>query len=289
MAFSFVVLAPIALMQPWEMHRATLQKQWQGIACIGAFMALNIALNNISLLDISLSLNQIIRSAIPVVACGLAIMVESKYPTRKEAASLVVLTMGVMLAVWQGTATGKPYAICFSIAATICNGLMMTFSSKLMSQKLDVVQLSFYVAPVSLLCLAPFFIIFEAERFATYWPMNQHGAGLIMLTSSVIAVLYNLAHQKMIQTVSAVATTVLGSIKIVCLLILSATLLGEGKEFTLRMWLGCLLALAGFGAYSDSKLSAIRQGSGTETAARLREEESKLLTEPVRAGSAQVA
>lgn len=157
--------------------------------------------------------------------------------------------------------------------------------------------------------------------------MNQHGAGLIMLTSSVIAVLYNLAHQKMIQTVSAVATTVLGSIKIVCLLILSATLLGkrfsacfeggmgcdtcpsdldflnlcslpapssarcagEGKEFTLRMWLGCLLALAGFGAYSDSKLSAIRQGSGTETAARLREEESKLLTEPVRAGSAQVA
>jgi drug/metabolite transporter (DMT)-like permease len=132
MAFSFVVLAPIALMQPWETHRATLQKQWQGIACIGAFMALNIALNNISLLDISLSLNQIIRAAIPVVACLLAILVESKYPTKAEAASLVVLTLGVMLAVWQGTATGKPYAICFSIAATICNGLMMTFSSKLM-------------------------------------------------------------------------------------------------------------------------------------------------------------
>jgi hypothetical protein len=32
----------------------------------------------------------------------------------------------------QGTVTGKPYAIAFSIGATICNGLMMTFSSKLM-------------------------------------------------------------------------------------------------------------------------------------------------------------
>jgi hypothetical protein len=150
-------------------------------------------------------------------------------------------------------------------------------------------------------------LILQAERFATYWPLNKQGAGLIMLTSSIIAVLYNLAHQKMIQTVSAVATTVLGSIKIVCLLILSATLLGksfllalrvaqaltlapsdldllklcslpapssarsagEGREFTLRMWLGCLLALAGFGAYSHSKLNAIRQGSGTETSAHL--------------------
>ena len=35
--------------------------QWKGVLYIGGFMALNIALNNISLLDISLTLNQIIR------------------------------------------------------------------------------------------------------------------------------------------------------------------------------------------------------------------------------------
>lgn len=194
----------------------------------------------------------------------LAILVESKYPTRAEAASLVVLTLGVMLAVWQGSATGEPYAIAFSIAATICNGLMMTFSSKLMSEKLDVLRLSFYVAPVSLACLAPFCLIFEAERFAAYWPMNQQWAGMIMLTSSIIAVLYNLAHQKMIQTVSAVTTTVLGSIKIVCLLILSATLLDEGREFTPRMWLGCLLALIGFASYSHSKMNGRLKAVGEE-------------------------
>lgn len=66
------------------------------------------------------------------MACVLAILVESKYPTRQEAVSLVVLSLGVMLAVWQGTVTGEPYAIFFSIGATVCNGLMMTFASKLM-------------------------------------------------------------------------------------------------------------------------------------------------------------
>lgn len=61
MAFSFCVLAPVAMREPWDSHRRTLEKQWRGIVYIGAFMALNIALNNISLLDISLTLNQIIR------------------------------------------------------------------------------------------------------------------------------------------------------------------------------------------------------------------------------------
>ena len=52
MAFSFVALAPLALRESWESHQRTLAKQWRGIVYIGAFMALNIALNNISLLDI---------------------------------------------------------------------------------------------------------------------------------------------------------------------------------------------------------------------------------------------
>lgn len=172
MAFSFLVLAPVAMREPWESHRRTLEKQWRGVVYIGSFMALNIALNNISLLDISLTLNQIIRcvgvgagcwvragcwvlaaewvrgssggrqrgrdrgrlaagggeagglrqrrthsiadpapclwllpctrrSAIPVVTCLLAIAVEGRYPSRQELTALTVLTLGVMLAVWQ--------------------------------------------------------------------------------------------------------------------------------------------------------------------------------------------
>ena len=61
MAFSFAVLAPAALWEPLRSHRRTLEKQWKGIVGIGACMALSIALNNISLLDVSLTLNQIIR------------------------------------------------------------------------------------------------------------------------------------------------------------------------------------------------------------------------------------
>jgi hypothetical protein len=56
------------------------------------------------------------RAAIPVVTCVLAIVIESRIPSRQEATALMVLTGGVMIAVWQGTVAGKPYAIMLCIA-----------------------------------------------------------------------------------------------------------------------------------------------------------------------------
>lgn len=113
------------------------------------------------------------------MTCTLSVVVMHKHPSRQEVTALVVLTLGVMLAVWQvrwagpdapalvacwaffapagpavsapsgnrkrawrqrqreldaqaqpppplqGTVSGKPYAICFCIAGTICNGAMV--------------------------------------------------------------------------------------------------------------------------------------------------------------------
>ncbi len=59
----------------------------------------NIALNNMSLVFISLSLSQIIRSGIPVMTALLGVVIEKKVPTLFELLSLVVLTAGVVLSV----------------------------------------------------------------------------------------------------------------------------------------------------------------------------------------------
>ena len=258
MAFSFIVLAPLALRTQWEVHQRTLAKQWRGIVYIGCFLALNIALNNISLLDITLSLNQVIRSAIPVVTCILAVIVETKIPSRQEVTALMVLSFGVMIAVWQGTIAGKPHSILFCILGTVCNGAMMTFSGKLLSEKLDVVRLTFYTAPISLACLLPFMLWREWHSFLTYFALNHRNVAGIMLVSSLNAVCYNAVHALVIKRTSAVTTTVIGEIKIVGLLILSAMLLGEGRDFTAKMLLGCVLAMTGFIMYSHVKLAKVK-------------------------------
>ena len=70
MLFSFCALAPVAMRESLKVHKHTLERQWKGVVYIGTFLALNIALNNVSLLDISLSLNQIIRYGLACLLVG---------------------------------------------------------------------------------------------------------------------------------------------------------------------------------------------------------------------------
>lgn len=65
MVFSFVALTPVMLLVPSyrSQHKAAM-RQRKGFIAIGAFLAANIALNNISLVYITLTLNQIIRRCV---------------------------------------------------------------------------------------------------------------------------------------------------------------------------------------------------------------------------------
>lgn len=58
---------------------------------------------------------------------------------------------------------------------------------------------------------------------------HSTGVLLVLVCSSIVALTYNVVHSLMIQKTSAVTTTVLGEIKIVGLLLLSALLLGESS------------------------------------------------------------
>ena len=62
MLFSFLALLPFMCTKAMvAKHDETLRRQWKGFVAIGLFMALNISLNNSSLVEMTLSLNQIIR------------------------------------------------------------------------------------------------------------------------------------------------------------------------------------------------------------------------------------
>ncbi len=48
--------------------------------------------------------------------------------------------------------------IVLCMAGTVCNAAMMTTSGRVLSEKLDVLRLTFYTAPVSCLCLLPWYL-----------------------------------------------------------------------------------------------------------------------------------
>ena len=99
-----------------------------------------------------------------MLCCILAIFIENKLPSRKEVASLVLLSIGVMIAVWEGAINGSPHGIMLCVVGTVCNAAMMSTSGRLLSEKLDVLRLAFYTAPVSCIALFPFCYAREVRR-----------------------------------------------------------------------------------------------------------------------------
>lgn len=101
------------------------------------------------------------RSAIPVCTATLAVFIEKKIPTGEEATGLIILTLGVMVAVWEGSVSGSVTGLLLCCAGTVCNAAMMSTAGKVMSEKVDVLRLTFYTAPVSCAVLLPLFLIRE--------------------------------------------------------------------------------------------------------------------------------
>ena len=63
LCFSFIALAGPVMLK-WtgsSVQRTSWKKQWRGLALVGTFMAMNIGLNNVSLVRLPLSLNQVLR------------------------------------------------------------------------------------------------------------------------------------------------------------------------------------------------------------------------------------
>lgn len=68
----------------------------------------------------------------------------------------------------------------------------------------------------------------QHANFIVYLETNQRGVAVIIMFSSVVALAYNITHNFLLQRTSAVTVTVLGEVKIVGLLLLSAMLLPGG-------------------------------------------------------------
>lgn len=80
-----------------------------------------------------------------------------------------------MVAVWEGSVSGSVTGLLLCCAGTVCNAAMMSTAGKVMSEKVDVLRLTFYTAPVSCAVLLPLFLIREvSQRQAALSQMLMH-------------------------------------------------------------------------------------------------------------------
>ena len=119
-------------------------------------------------------------------------------PTGFEVLSLVILTVGVVLSIWEGSVSGSTMGMSIAVASTFCGAAMLSLFWKgtasqqrrrhafwcckqwhgvdtwllwiqVLKEDIDVIRLTFYTAPVSLIILVPFFLAKELQPLLAYW------------------------------------------------------------------------------------------------------------------------
>jgi len=202
-----------------------------------------------------LSMNQVIRASIPVIVAIFAICIENKIPSKSEVACLFVISLGVMLAVWEESRSAM-LGIVLTLISTVMQSIQMSISGKLMSGrsgKLDSFQMTFYTGPIAFASLAPFAFSTEWTVFAESLSSRPFATVGFLLGSCCVAVVYNVVLFQSVRTLSSVGTAILGNVKIVVLLVLSSMLLGELTSWSANQYLGCLLTFASAFMYSYIK------------------------------------
>ena len=70
--------------------------------------------------------------------------------------------------------SGSPRGIMLCIIGTVCNAAMMSTSGRILSEKLDVLRLAFYTAPVSCIALFPFCYFHEVSQILSNARLRLH-------------------------------------------------------------------------------------------------------------------
>merc|ERR1719482_2310334 len=206
-------------------------------------------------------MNQVIRASIPAIVALFAMCIENKIPTKGEVACLVVISLGVMLAVWEESRNAL-LGIVLTLMSTVMQSIQMSLSGKVMSGrsgKLDSFQMTFYTGPVAFVTLAPFAFATEYTILAESLSSRPGATIGFLLGSCCVAVVYNVVLFQSVRTLSSVGTAILGNVKIVLLLFLSSLLLGELSAWSANQCLGCFLTFGAAFAYSYIKVTANRK------------------------------
>lgn len=225
----------------------------------GIFTALNIGFNNWSLVFISLSINQLLRSVVPLPTAVLSTAFEKKTFNWQVWASMVVVCLGAMLAsAGSGDATAVGVLICLGsvlsgAAWTVVSGMLLQMGE----EPLDSLSILFCSSPTCILTTLTFALALELEPlkewFADDSRPNIGGIfALYIFTGGMLGFCYDLVHQQFIKVTSSMSMGIAGNAKMVLLIIISMVFFEHPP--TAQSVIGILIGLAGCFWYSAYKL-----------------------------------
>lgn len=221
-----------------------LQMDGFSIVALSFFTAMNVGMNNASLVFTTVQLNQIVRSSIPVATAIFGVLIQQKRYTLLYWMGLALSTSGVAFAVY-GNPGFNMIGFILALLSGIFAALMVACNAYLMQEKekIDSINMTIRTAiPTFCFCMIPF-VILELTDFAVYSSKEPLNALLFLLGTGFVAFVYNIFHLEVIFLVGGANSAVIGNFRMATVIMI-AQLISGGQDMKIMNWIGIAISIS---------------------------------------------
>lgn len=226
-----------------------MRQKW-AILLLACLFCTNIVTNNWSLMYVSLSVNQIVKSCLPIPTVIFSLLFEGKTYDPKQYIAIAVIVSGSIVAV-VGNMGYDAFGFALVTTSTVCVAAWTITSAKLLDPDsgLDSKNLLFYGSIPSLFLLLGLWSLTD-EFYPTiaFLQENPVESAIYISIGGGMAFVYNIFHFLLIKYTSTVTSTVAGNMKIILVILLSVMFLE--KPLSPTNWMGIGIFLIGVFSYA---------------------------------------
>jgi len=252
------------------------QKHPVKMAALSALFVFKIASNNTSLLTISLSINQMLKSTLPFLMCVLAVFFEGKSFSTKIWLSCLLVIIGTGLTVYKNPEWDLS-GFLWAFGSLVGAAIYILLSRLILDEEgFEATNVLVVVSFAGTLILPTwFFLLTEKDEPLKYIREEPMMSTIYITASSTMTVAMNLVHFKLIKVTSTVTTAVVGNLKTLLVFVLSMTHLEKGVNVINVC--GVAVGMLGLLLYTDSKLNDSKSKAASAPSAE--SEQEKLVEE----------
>lgn len=255
----------------WEGYKLHSNK----MILLSILFVFKITTNNTSLLTISLTINQMLKSTLPFLMCVLSVVFEGKRFGNKIWLSCVLVITGTCLTVYKNP-EWDPYGFSWAVLSLFGAAAYILVSAQVLSEPgfhpTNVLAVVAGAGSVILPCW--FVFLTEKDEPLEYFAERPVETVVYVSLSSVMTLAMNLVHFKLIKVTSSVTTAVVGNLKTLLVFILSMMHLEKGVGVINVCGVG--IGMMGLALYSEGKIrEKAEQISAAQEKQRLIEEQGK--------------
>lgn len=233
-----------------KLHHIESSTRYRRIVPLALLFVSNIVLGNVSIRWVNVSFMQTVKSSVPVFTVLMQVLFLGKSFSGRIYLSLIPAVGGVMLASMTESefdATGFWAAL---IASIITAGITVV-SGLILGEKMDSINLVYYMAPLSFALLLPVAFFKEGELLMEWWQLSTFYEQSVLILSGIIAFLLNVTTFLVIANTSALTSNIAGNFKVILSIILSVLIFKNKISFINGV--GIAAAIGGVAYYNYVK------------------------------------